>query len=63
MLTENNYTKGNAIIEQIKYNINYDKKPIFDIVYAGLASRLLQHQYSLTLTDEQKEILNNMSAN
>lgn len=63
MLTENNYTKGNAIIEQIKYNINYNKKPIFDIVYAGLASRLLQHQYASGLTDEQKEILNNIATN
>lgn len=63
MLTENNYTKGNAIIEQIKYNINYNKKPIFDIVYAGFASRLLQHQYASGLTDEQKEILNNIATN
>lgn len=63
MLTENNYSKGEAVFEQTKYNINYDKKPLFDIVVAGMASRLLQHQYSLMLTDEQKEILNNMSIN
>lgn len=52
MLTENNYSKGEAVFEQTKYNINYDKKPLFDIVVAGMASRLLQHQYSLMLTDE-----------
>ena len=52
MLTESNYTKGNAIVNQIKYNIAYNKKPLFDIVCAGMASRLLQHQYASGLTDE-----------
>jgi hypothetical protein len=41
MLTESNYTKGNAIVNQIKYNIAYNKKPLFDIVCAGMAHRLL----------------------
>ena len=63
MLTENNYTKGNAVIELIKHNIDYNKKPLFDIVRAGIASRLLQHQYASGLTDEQKEILNNIATN
>ena len=41
MLTENNYNKGIQILEQIKYNIAYDKAPLFDIVYCGLAMKLL----------------------
>lgn len=63
MLTENNYSKGEAVFEQTKYNINYDKKPLFDIVVAGMVSRLLQHEFSSDLTDEQKELLNNIIAN
>ena len=63
MLTEANYLKGEAIIERIKYNIDYDKKPLFNIICAGMASRLLQHDYSSELTDEQKELLNNIIIN
>lgn len=63
MLTKSQYLKSEAIHEQIKYNINYDKKPLFDIVCAGMASRLLSHEYASDLTDEQKEILNNVATN
>lgn len=63
MLTESQYLKSEAIHEQTKYNINYDKKPLFDIVRAGMASRLLSHEYSSDLTDEQKEALNNIAIN
>lgn len=63
MLTESQYLKSEAIYEQTKYNINYDKKPLFDIVCAGMASRLLSHEYSSDLTDEQKEALNNIAIN
>lgn len=63
MLTESNYAKGNAIVNQIKYNIAYNKKPLFDIVCAGMAHRLLQHQYASLLNDEQKKVLNNIATN
>lgn len=57
MLTNGNYEKGMVSHEQIKYNINYDKCPLFDIVCAGMASRLLNHEYSVDLTDEQRDLL------
>lgn len=63
MLTESQYLKSETIHEQTKYNINYDKKSLFDIVRAGMASRLLSHEYSSDLTDEQKEALNNIAIN
>lgn len=57
MLTSNNYLKGVELNEQIKYNINYDRKPLFDIVYSGLASRLLSHEYVAELNEEQMAVL------
>ena len=57
MLTENNYNKGIQILEQIKYNIAYDKAPLFDIVYCGLAMKLLNHEYNNELTEEQRSAL------
>lgn len=57
MLTENNYTKGMAMNEQIKYNIAYDRTPLFDIVCAGLAAKLLASEYANELTDEQRNVL------
>ena len=63
MLTESQYLKSEAIHEQTKYNIHYDKKPLFDVVRVGMASRLLSHEYSSDLTDEQKEALNNIAIN
>lgn len=57
MLTETNYIKGQAINEQMKYNINFDKKPLFNIVCAGLASRLLNMTYAEELPAEKISIL------
>ena len=54
MLTYDNYLKGITLNEQIKYNIEYDKSPLFDIVCSGLASRLLSHDYANELTEEQR---------
>ena len=56
MLTDNNYLKGMASHEQAKYNINYDKKPLFDVVCANLAHKMLI-QTLVELTDEQREKL------
>ena len=58
MITEKDYLKGIKICEQIKYTIDYNKEPLFEIVFKGLVSRLLSHEYSSELTDEQKELLN-----
>ena len=57
MLNVNNYNKGISILEQIKYNIKYDRKPLFDIVCAGMADRLLNHEYNDDLTEKQRTIL------
>lgn len=60
MLNENNYKKGLIIHEQTKYNINYDRQPLFDIICSSLAQRLLDDPFSADLTAEQKEVLNNL---
>ena len=57
MLTSNNYAKGVALNEQVKFNIMYDKGPLFDIVYSGLAFRLLLHDYATELNEKQKAVL------
>lgn len=62
MLSNSNYNKGITIHEQIKYNINYNKYPIFSIVYASMADKLLKHEYSNSLTEEQREALNKITS-
>lgn len=58
MLTKDNYDKGMAVFEQSKYNIAYDRKPLFDIVCANLADRILNTETVVKdLTEEQIEIL------
>lgn len=57
MLTDNKYTAGLAIAEQLKYNINYNKAPLFDVICASLASKLLNQQY-VELSTEDVEKLN-----
>ena len=52
MLNDIKYEQGLNILEQIKYNIAYDKAPIFNIVQACLASRLLQDEYAAELSEE-----------
>lgn len=56
MLTKNNYTKGIKVNEAAKYNINYCKKTMFDIVCANLADKLL-NQTVVSLSIEQIEKL------
>lgn len=58
MLTKDKYTTGLAIAEQLKYNIAYDKAPLFNVVCVGLAARLLNSQYVEELTDNQIAALN-----
>lgn len=57
MLNDTDYRKGLMILEQTKYNINYDRKPLMDIVINSLARTLLDCSWSDELTDEQREIL------
>lgn len=59
MLTDDKYTAGLAIAEQLKYNINYNKAPLFDVICANLASKLLNQQY-LELSEEDTEKLNKL---
>ena len=56
MLTKNNYTKVIKVNEAAKYNINYCKKTMFDIVCANLADKLL-NQTVVSLSIEQIEKL------
>lgn len=57
MLTNDKYQEGLNTLEKTKYNINYCKKSLFNIVCFGLANRLLSSEYSSELTDEQRAIL------
>lgn len=61
MLNDTDYRKSLTILEQIKYNINYDRKPLIDIVISSLARTLLDCSYSAELTDEQREILTGLT--
>lgn len=56
MLKIDKYNKGLAILEQTKYNINFNKCTLFDIVCSNLASKLLNSEY-VELSPEQEEIL------
>ncbi len=60
MLTSDKYQEGLNTLEKTKYNINYCKIPMFDIVCSGLANTLLNHEYSEELTEEQKQLLNKL---
>lgn len=57
MLTDDNYNKGLIILEQLKYNIAYDKAPLFEMIYRELANKLLDHEYNTDLTEEQRNAL------
>ena len=57
MLTNDKYQEGLNTLEKTKYNINYCKKSLFNIVCFGLANRLLSDEYSSELTDEQRAVL------
>lgn len=59
MLTADRYTTGLAIAEQLKYNINYNKAPLFDVICVNLASKLINQTY-VELSDEEIEKLNKL---
>lgn len=60
MLTSNKYEEGINALEKVKYNINYCKEPLFNVVLSGFANKLLNHEYGLELTEAQKEVLNKL---
>lgn len=60
MLNDTDYRKSLTMLEQIKYNIHYDRRALMDIVIRSLARTLLDCSWSAELTDEQLEILNNL---
>ena len=60
MLNDTDYRKSLTMLEQIKYNIHYDRRILMDIVIRSLARTLLDCSWSAELTDEQLEILNNL---
>lgn len=60
MLNDTDYRKSLTMLEQIKYNIHYDRRVLMDIVIRSLARTLLDCSWSAELTDEQLEILNNL---
>lgn len=60
MLNDTDYRKSLTMLEQIKYNIHYDRRVLMDIVVRSLARTLLDCSWSAELTDEQLEILNNL---
>lgn len=59
MLTNKNFLKGESLLNISKYNINYDKRPLYDIVLANLAYKLLNQPY-VTLTDKERNLLENI---
>lgn len=60
MLTKDKYEIALNTLEKIRYNITYCKKSLFDIVCAGFADRLLNHEYNTELTEAQINLLNNL---
>lgn len=60
MLTQSDYIKSISINEQLKYNIDYNKDLLFNIVYNALIERILSLQYYDDLTQSQKDKLNNL---
>ena len=58
MLTYNSYQKGLIVLEQIKYDINYDRSILFKIVCAKLANTILNTEtFSKNLTEQQVQKL------
>jgi predicted YcjX-like family ATPase len=61
MLTKDKFEKGLIVHEQIKYNINYDRKSLFNIICARLANRLLSAEtFAVDLTGDQKKMLQSL---
>ena len=61
MLTKDKFEKGLIVHEQIKYNINYDRKLLFNVVCTQLADRLLSAEtFAVDLTSDQRKILQSL---
>ena len=60
MLTKDKYDNGLRIHEQLKYNIRYNRRKLFNVVCSNLASKLLNSTFASELTEEQKEVLNKL---
>lgn len=60
MLTKDKYDNGLRMHEQLKYNIQYNRKNLFNVVRSNLASKLLNSIFASELTEEQKESLNKL---
>lgn len=57
MLSHEKYELGLSVAERMKYCIVHDKETMFNIVCAGLASKILESDYAGDLTDKQRETL------
>lgn len=62
MLNDTDYKKSLTILEQIKYNINYDRQILMNIVISSLARTLLDCSWNTELTDEQRERLTSLTS-
>lgn len=60
MIDQAVYEQGLNIFEQLKYTIEYDKKPIQNIVLIGLCNRLLNSSY---VDNDQKDLINKILKN
>lgn len=52
MLTKDKYDNGLRIHEQLKYNIRYNRRKLFNVVCSNLASKLLNSTFASELTEE-----------
>lgn len=57
MLNTDKYEKGMQLNELMKFNIAYDKLPLFNIICASLADKLLNSEYAYLLTIEERNKL------
>lgn len=56
MLTDKNYAKGIVSHKQCKYNINYDRKPLFEVICANIAHKMLTQTFVELTDDERKKL-------
>lgn len=60
MLSEKNYLKGKVVFDTTKYNLNYNKQQLFDIVCANLAHKMLT-QITVELTEDERKKLESLT--
>ena len=59
MLTEKNFLKGVKLNDIAKYNIAYERFPLFEVVCANLAHKVLIQEY-VELTEEERTKLESL---